>query len=139
MRNKDIFEKRFENLIAFYLIVMNLGKIKSVDYEYLYEKYSKIILDDIPDVNTFNEKLKNDIIIFSKSVKQLVKCDDMISMYENVFGKDSFQNISIYQNHIGQVHALLRKDVFEPYMEHQLHKSRKYKIWKLLNSNLLNP
>lgn len=133
--NKDIFQKKFKNLLAFTCILGSIIDkyddiiIKEVDYEYVYEKYLYYISDK--SVITDDEKEK--VILFASTVGKVRPPDSLITKWNEVFGDNAFFNISIEPKYRTGLHAILRERVFNAYMNNLFRKSKRYKIWKLLN------
>lgn len=133
--NKDSFQKKFKNLLAF---VCCIGSIKDnftniyiseADYSYLYEKYQYYITN-----KTITEEEKEKVITFSTSLKKLLNPDTLISKWNEAFGKDSFYDISTEPNYRRGLHKILKERLFDVYMNNLFNKSKRYKIWKLLES-----
>jgi hypothetical protein len=133
--NQNDFQKRFKNLLAFSCLLGAIGEkysdinIKEVDYEYILEKYSRCITNEIVSED---EKVK--VIKFAKIINKLHEPDTLIGKWEEVFGKNSFHSISTEPNYRnGCLHVLIKQNIFDVYMNNLFNKSRRYKIWRILN------
>lgn len=134
--NKDIFQKKFKNLLAFTCLIGAIRDsyedivIKKSDYEYLYEKY----LYYISDSSSMTDEEKSNVIIFAETVGKVRPPDSLISKWNEVFGNDAFFNISIEPNYRHGLHVILKERLFDVYMNNLFPKSKRYKIWKLLKT-----
>ncbi len=134
--NSNEFQMKFKNLLAFACILGAIGENFSeiklendlLNKSYIIEKYCRYIKGD----KNISEEEEEKALKFSYSIKKLYKPDGLITKFEDVFGKDSFFTISINSNYRTGLHALVKQNVFDAYMNNLFKKSRKYKIWKLL-------
>jgi hypothetical protein len=122
------FETRLGNLLAFYILASdNESKMSIPHIEYLQEKFDRYL--NIPN----SDKLLIDNfchIIYDRDGG--ITFDGLISLYESVFGINSFEKISIEKNYKKGLHQNLYDKVFIPSMK-TIKTSRKYKIKQILN------
>lgn len=122
------FETRLGNLLAFYILASdNDSKMCIPHIEYLQEKFNRYL--NIPNVDTvLIDNFSH--IIYDRNGG--ITFDGLISLYESVFGADSFEKISIDKNYQKGLHQNLYDKVFIPSMK-TIKTSRKYKINLILN------
>lgn len=122
------FETRLGNLLAFYILASDTDSKMSIPHiEYLQEKFHRYL--NIPNVDTVLIDSFSHIIYDRNSG---ITFDGLISLYESVFGKNSFEEISIEKNYQKGLHKNLYDKIFIPSMKN-IKSSRKYKINLILN------
>lgn len=133
--NKDDFQKRFKNLLAFVCCIgspkesISEISVREVDYLYFHEKYEYYISN-----KSITDDEKEKVILFATTIKKIRHPDALISHWNSIFGKDDFFNISIEPNYRVGLHPVLRERIFNVYMNNLFNKSKRYKIWKLLKN-----
>lgn len=130
-KDETISVTKFKNLLVFILITNTLvdnNTIKEVEYNYILEKYKFYVNEncEIEKIINFIIEINNNF--FNLFNKNTFDPNQIVNTYNKIFGDKSFNNISEeYSYEIG-LHKITRIKLFEPYL-----KSRKFKIWRLLN------
>ena len=130
-KNLTDFEIRFINLTTVvYLILQDRkdrGEIEETHFYYLFCKFNRYICAD-RDIDKFNLFCHSVITIDNEKG---ISYDNIINMYEAVYGVDSFDNISPKKNFLTGIHTNLSIAIDKFLLQFDS-SSRKFKIWKIL-------